>query len=51
MNITLSMPKQYVERLENETDATGMGRSEIVRRALDLYFTAKPKETVESKER
>jgi len=50
MNITLSMPQQYVERLENETDATGMGRSEIVRRALDLYFAAKQKEDIGRRE-
>ena len=38
MNITLSMPTQYTERLKQESKETGLNYSEIVRRALDLYF-------------
>lgn len=46
MNISLSMPKQFAERLKKEGLTTGMTYSEIVRRALDMYFkeTAKDKE-------
>jgi predicted DNA binding CopG/RHH family protein len=38
MNITLSMPKQFIEKLKTEAAETGMTYSEIVRRALDYYF-------------
>lgn len=38
MNITLSMPKKFIERLRSYSDKTDMGYSEIVRRALDVYF-------------
>lgn len=35
MNITLSLPDHYVERLRKATEETGMGTSELIRRALD----------------
>lgn len=41
MNLTLSMPKQFVDKLKKEAEETGMSYSEIVRRALDQYFTGK----------
>jgi predicted DNA binding CopG/RHH family protein len=41
MNLTLSMPKQFTEKLKKESEATGMSYSEIVRRALDQYFAGK----------
>ena len=40
-DITLTMPDRYRERLEAEAMATGMSRSEIVRRALDAYWEKK----------
>jgi len=39
MNVTLSMPKQYNDKLKEEAKETGISLSEIVRRALDLYFS------------
>jgi len=38
MNVTLSMPKQFVEKLKEDAKETGMTYSEIVRRALDYYW-------------
>jgi len=38
MNVTLSMPKQFVDRLKLDTNKTGLTASEIVRRALDQYW-------------
>ena len=38
MNVTLSMPKQFVDRLKEDTKKTGLTYSEIVRRALDKYW-------------
>ena len=38
MNQTASLPKQYVEKLKEEKQSTGQTISEIIRRALDLYF-------------
>jgi predicted DNA-binding protein len=44
MNLTLSMPKQYLDKLRLEAKATGMTYSEIVRRALDHYLERKLKQ-------
>jgi metal-responsive CopG/Arc/MetJ family transcriptional regulator len=41
MNLTLSMPKQYVDKLKEESKKTGMSYSEIVRRAIDYYLERK----------
>lgn len=38
MNVNLSMPPQFNERLDQHAATTGMNKSEIVRRALDEYF-------------
>ena len=38
MNITLSMPPQFISKLKQESVTTGLSYSEIVRRALDQYF-------------
>ena len=41
MNQTISLPNNYTEKLKTEKKATGQTMSEIVRRALDLYFKEK----------
>ena len=38
MNITLSMPKQFVDKLKGDAKKSGLTYSEIVRRALDQYW-------------
>ena len=38
MNQTISLPKNYTEKLKQEKASTGQTMSEIIRRALDLYF-------------
>ena len=38
MNLTISMPKQFVAKLKECSIDTGMSYSEIIRRALDLYW-------------
>lgn len=38
MKQTISLPKNYTEKLKKEKAATGQTMSEIIRRALDLYF-------------
>jgi predicted DNA-binding protein len=41
MNQTISLPKNYTDKLKKEKTETGKTMSEIVRRALDLYFRDK----------
>lgn len=41
MNQTISLPNNYTEKLKKEKKATGQTMSEIIRRALDLYFEKK----------
>jgi len=41
LNITLSLPKQTIELLRKEKENTGLAYSDIVRRALTLYFRGK----------
>jgi hypothetical protein len=41
MNQTVSLPNIYTEKLKKEKAATGQTMSEIIRRALDLYFERK----------
>jgi metal-responsive CopG/Arc/MetJ family transcriptional regulator len=38
MNLNLSMPPQFVDKLKAEAKRTGMNNSEIVRRAVDEYL-------------
>lgn len=38
MNQTISLPNNYTEKLKKEKKETGQTMSEIIRRALDLYF-------------
>jgi metal-responsive CopG/Arc/MetJ family transcriptional regulator len=38
MNINLSMPPQFVAKLKDEARHSGLGTSEIVRRAVDEYL-------------
>lgn len=41
MNQTISLPLPYTEKLKKEKKSTGQTMSEIIRRALDLYFKEK----------
>lgn len=41
MNQTISLPTTYTDKLKKEKKETGQTMSEIVRRALDLYFERK----------
>lgn len=41
MNQTISLPSNYTVKLKTEKKATGQTMSEIIRRALDLYFEKK----------
>lgn len=41
MNQTVSLPAAYTAKLKKEKAATGQTMSEIIRRALDLYFDNK----------
>lgn len=41
MNQTISLPNTYTEKLKKEKADTGQTMSEIIRRALDLYFSRK----------
>jgi len=38
MKQVISLPENYVEKLKKEKSETGQAMSEIIRRALDLYF-------------
>ena len=38
MNVTISMPKQFIDKLKDDGKQTGMTYSEIIRRALDQYW-------------
>jgi hypothetical protein len=38
MNHNVSLPKPYADKLKAERMKTGLTSSEIIRRALDLYF-------------
>jgi predicted CopG family antitoxin len=38
MKKTISLPVGYTEKLKKEKMSTGQSMSEIIRRALDLYF-------------
>ena len=46
MNQTISLPKNYTEKLKDEKKATGQTISEIIRRALDFYFERKERGNV-----
>lgn len=41
MNQTISLPNNYTAKLKAEKNSTGQTMSEIIRRALDLYFKEK----------
>ena len=41
MRQTISIPKNYTDKLKDEKKSTGQTMSEIIRRALDLYFERK----------
>jgi len=41
MNQTISLPIPYTDKLKKEKKETGQTMSEIIRRALDLYFERK----------
>lgn len=41
MNQTISLPNNYTDKLKAEKKSTGQTMSEIIRRALDLYFKEK----------
>jgi len=41
MNQTISLPKNYTDKLKKEKKETGQTMSEIIRRAIDLYFKEK----------
>lgn len=41
MQKTISLPDRYCKMLETEKERTGQSMSEIIRRALDLYFSNK----------
>lgn len=41
MKRTISLPENYIEKLEKEKKETGQNVSEIIRRALDYYFDRK----------
>lgn len=43
MNITLSMPKQFIDKLKEDANKSGLTYSEIVRRALDQYWKEQQK--------
>lgn len=43
MNQTISLPDKYQKKLKEEKLATGRTMSEIIRRALDLYFKTNKK--------
>ena len=38
--LSLTIPYQVKDQLSNEMDRTGLTASEIIRRALDIYFTS-----------
>lgn len=44
MNQTISLPRNYVDKLGKEKTVTGQSKSEIIRRALDLYFKEKERD-------
>lgn len=50
MNVNLSMPKQFVDKLEAEKKRTGMSLSEIVRRAVDEYLERKGRDDQKNKD-
>jgi len=41
MRQTISLPKNYTDKLKSEKKATGQTMSDIIRRALDSYFREK----------
>ena len=41
MNHNVSLPKPYADKLKAERLKTGLTSSELIRRALDLYFKEK----------
>jgi hypothetical protein len=43
MKHTISLPVEYIDKLKKEKELTGQAMSEIIRRALDLYFSRKGK--------
>jgi hypothetical protein len=46
MRQTISLPPIYTKKLKTEKKATGQNMSEIIRRALDLYFKEKERGNV-----
>ena len=46
MNQTISLPNNYTEKLKKEKHDTGQTMSEIIRRAIDLYFKEKERGNV-----
>lgn len=44
MNQNISLPKNYTDKLKQEKKVTGQTMSEIIRRALDLYFDRKERQ-------
>ena len=43
MNLTLSVPKQLVDKLRDEAKTTGLSYSDIMRRAFDEYMEKRGK--------
>lgn len=41
MRQTISIPENYVKKLKGEKKETGRTMSEVIRRALDMYFDKK----------
>jgi len=46
MKRTFSIPTLYIERLLAEKEATGLNLSEILRRAIDVYFKKNEPSTI-----